>query len=166
MKIMFALFAATILAFTLPDVLGGGNFLVDSLAKAWYGFGFLAALLLAKFLFTLISYGCGVPAEYEPLLDAALADCPRADSLRQLLRETPRDRRAGMAFLVAYMPQGDRDTMRLDLLRENVEYAYRARAEYPWTRALPALSHISACAVSIYASSRSMGSERFDVFFL
>ena len=41
------------------------------------------------------------------------------------------------SFLVAYMPQGDRDTMRLDLLRENVEYAYRARAEYPWTRALP-----------------------------
>ena len=52
MKIMFALFVATILAFTLPDVLGGGNFLVDSLAKARYGFGFLAALLLAKFLFT------------------------------------------------------------------------------------------------------------------
>ena len=64
MKIMFALFAATILAFTLPDVLGGGNFLVDSLAKAWYGFGFLAALLLAKFLFTLISYGCGVPGGF------------------------------------------------------------------------------------------------------
>ena len=51
MKIMFALFAATILAFTLPDVLGGGNFLVDSLAKARYSFRFLAALLLAKFLF-------------------------------------------------------------------------------------------------------------------
>ena len=64
MKIMFALFAATILAFTLPDVLGGGNFLVDSLAKARYGFGFLAALLLAKFLFTLISYGCGVPGGF------------------------------------------------------------------------------------------------------
>lgn len=61
---MFALFAATILAFTLPDVLGGGNFLVDSLAKARYGFGFLAALLLAKFLFTLISYGCGVPGGF------------------------------------------------------------------------------------------------------
>ena len=94
-------------------------------------------LLLGLFLCACGRYGCGVPAEYEPLLDAALADCPRADSLRQLLRETPRNRRAGMAFLVAYMPQGDRDTMRLDLLRENVEYAYRARAEYPWTRALP-----------------------------
>ena len=64
MKIMFALFAATILAFTLPDVLGGGNLLVDSLAKARYGLGFLAALLLAKFLFTLISYGCGVPGGF------------------------------------------------------------------------------------------------------
>ena len=81
-------------------------------------------LLLGLFLCACGRYGCGVPAEYEPLLDAALADCPRADSLRQLLRETPRNRRAGMAFLVAYMPQGDRDTMRLDLLRENVEYAY------------------------------------------
>lgn len=94
-------------------------------------------LLLGLSLCACGRYGCGVPAEYEPLLDAALADCPRADSLRQLLRETPRNRRAGMAFLVAYMPQGDRDTMRLDLLRENVEYAYRARETYPWTRALP-----------------------------
>ena len=61
-------------------------------------------LLLGLFLCACGRYGCGVPAEYEPLLDAALADCPRADSLRQLLRETPRNRRAGMAFLVAYMP--------------------------------------------------------------
>lgn len=71
MKIMFALFAATILAFTLPDVLGGGNFLVDSLAKARYGFGFLAALLLAKFLFTLISYGCGVPGGFSCLFSSS-----------------------------------------------------------------------------------------------
>lgn len=70
-EIMFALFAATILAFTLPDVLGGGNFLVDSLAKARYGFGFLAALLLAKFLFTLISYGCGVPGGFSCLFSSS-----------------------------------------------------------------------------------------------
>lgn len=74
---MFALFAATILAFTLPDVLGGGNFLVDSLAKARYGFGFLAALLLAKFLFTLISYGCGVPGGFSCLFSSsALSSAP------------------------------------------------------------------------------------------
>lgn len=94
-------------------------------------------LLLGTLLCACGRYGCGVPAGYEPLLDAALAGCPRADSLRRLLRETPREQRGGMAFLIAYMPRGDRDTMRLDLLRENVEYAYRARRDYPWTRALP-----------------------------
>ena len=94
-------------------------------------------LLLGACLCACGRYGCGVPAGYEPLLDAALAGCPRADSLRHLLRQTPREQREGMAFLIAHMPRGDRDTMRLDLLRENVEYAYRARREYPWTRALP-----------------------------
>lgn len=82
-------------------------------------------------------YGCGVPAAYEPLLDAALADCPRADCLRRLLRITPRSERESMAYLIAYMPTGDRDTMQIDLLRENVKYACLARARYPWTRALP-----------------------------
>ena len=94
-------------------------------------------LLLGACLCACGRYGCGVPAGYEPLLDAALAGCPRADSLRNLLRQTPREQREGMAFLIAHMPRGDRDTMRLDLLRENVEYAYRARRDYPWTRALP-----------------------------
>ena len=94
-------------------------------------------LLLGACLCACGRYGCGVPAGYEPLLDAALAGCPRADSLRQLLRQTPREQREGMAFLIAHMPRVDRDTMRLDLLRENVDFAYRARREYPWTRALP-----------------------------
>ena len=62
-------------------------------------------------------YGSGIPACYDPLLDAALSGSPRADSLRQLLRETPREEREAMAWLIAWMPCGDRDTMRLDLLR-------------------------------------------------
>ena len=82
-------------------------------------------------------YGAGVPAAYEPLLDAALAQSSRSDSLRALLRETPRSDREAMACLIAYMPAGDRDTMRLDLLRENVAYACRARREFGWCRTLP-----------------------------
>lgn len=82
-------------------------------------------------------YGSGIPATYDPLLDAALAECPRADSLRQLLRDTPRSEREAMAYLLAWMPAGDRDTMRLDLLRENVSCACQARERYAWTRALP-----------------------------
>ena len=72
-------------------------------------------------------------AELETVLD----DSPRADSLRTLLKETPRDEQEAMAYLLAWMPQGDRDTMDLALLRENVTYACRARAEFPWTKALP-----------------------------
>lgn len=41
-------------------------------------------------------YGSGIPESYDPLLDAALAECPRADSLRMLLRETPRAERVGL----------------------------------------------------------------------
>ena len=82
-------------------------------------------------------YGSGIPACYDPLLDAALSACPRADSLRQLLRDMPRAEREAMAYLIAWMPAGDRDTMRLDLLRENVSCACRARERYAWTQALP-----------------------------
>ena len=82
-------------------------------------------------------YGCGIPETYDPLLDAALADCPRADSLRTLLRETPRGEREAMAYLLAWMPRGDRDTMDLGLLRENVAYACKARATFPWAKELP-----------------------------
>lgn len=96
----------------------------------------LFLLLFAVSLCTCNPYG-GVPKEYEPLLDEALADCPRADSLRALLRETPRAEQKAMAYLIIYMPRGDRDTMRLDLLRENVKYACLARQTYPWTRSLP-----------------------------
>lgn len=82
-------------------------------------------------------YGSGIPETYDPLLDAALADCPRADSLRMLLRETPREEREAMAYLLAWMPGGDRDTMNLELLREDVAYACKAREIFPWTKELP-----------------------------
>lgn len=97
----------------------------------------LLLLLFAAALAACGRYGAGVPAAYEPLLDAALATCPRADSLRELLRATPRADREAMAYLIVWMPEGDRDTMRLDLLRENVEYACRARREFAWARQLP-----------------------------
>ena len=82
-------------------------------------------------------YGRGVPASYVPLLDAALEETPRADSLRALLSDTPCEEREAMAYLIAWMPRGDRDTMSLDLLREDVHYACRARSEFEWAQKLP-----------------------------
>lgn len=60
----FALFFAGILGFFLPEVLGGGNELVDSLAHTPLTLQFLLVLLASKFLFTMISYGCGVPGGF------------------------------------------------------------------------------------------------------
>lgn len=64
-KILFALFSACLLGFFLPQVLGGGNTLVNQLAAGRYtSLSFLVLLLIGKYVFTLISYGCGVPGGF------------------------------------------------------------------------------------------------------
>ncbi len=68
-KIVLPLLAAGILGFLLPEILGGGNELVNKLAAAPMSLSFLCVLLLAKFLFTMFSYGSGVPGGiFLPLL--------------------------------------------------------------------------------------------------
>ena len=64
MKITFSLLCAGILGFVLPQVLGGGNRLVDELATKFFPLHLLFALLIGKFIFTLISYGTGVPGGF------------------------------------------------------------------------------------------------------
>ncbi|WP_196593483.1 ClC family H(+)/Cl(-) exchange transporter [Pectinatus sottacetonis] len=55
------LFLAVVLGFVLPQVLGGGNQLVDVLVREHYGILFLIVLYLGKFIFTTLSFGSGVP---------------------------------------------------------------------------------------------------------
>lgn len=50
-----------LLGFLLPEVLGGGNQLIDSLNQNYYPLGLLLLLVVVKFFFTLISYSSGVP---------------------------------------------------------------------------------------------------------
>jgi H+/Cl- antiporter ClcA len=50
-----------ILGFFLPEVLGGGNNLIGSVGLGNYGLTLLIVLFTVKFLFTMISYGSGVP---------------------------------------------------------------------------------------------------------
>ncbi|HMM20654.1 MAG TPA: ClC family H(+)/Cl(-) exchange transporter [Selenomonadales bacterium] len=45
----------------LPEVLGGGNTLIDTIAADRFGVVILLVLLGAKFSFTMLSYGSGVP---------------------------------------------------------------------------------------------------------
>ncbi len=63
-KIAFALLCAGILGFWLPQVLGGGNGLINSLTHAPASLQFMLLLLAGKLLFTLISYGSGVPGGF------------------------------------------------------------------------------------------------------
>lgn len=60
-KPLVPLALAGILGFVLPEILGGGNLLVDSLVVTDYTIGFLCLLFVGKFLFTMICFGSGVP---------------------------------------------------------------------------------------------------------
>lgn len=55
------LLTAGILGFFLPEIMGGGNRLVDQLVTTDYSVIFLLLLFFGKFLFTMLCFGSGVP---------------------------------------------------------------------------------------------------------
>jgi len=60
-KPVVPLFASCAAGFFLPQILGGGSLLVDSLVREDYGLCFLIVLFLGKFFFTMLCFGSGVP---------------------------------------------------------------------------------------------------------
>ena len=60
-KFLLPLFLAFVLAFALPEVLGGGSALVDRLIASRFEISFLVLLLTAKFAFTMLCFGSGAP---------------------------------------------------------------------------------------------------------
>ena len=50
----------------------------------------------------------------------------------RLLESCPPEHRAGLAYLVKYLPLRDLETMSPEALAANVALAYQARAEVPW----------------------------------
>ncbi|VBB05250.1 chloride channel voltage gated [Lucifera butyrica] len=55
--------------FVLPEILGGGNDLVNVISSGRFTLDFMLILIAAKFIFTMISYGSGVPGGiFLPLL--------------------------------------------------------------------------------------------------
>lgn len=80
----------------------------------------------------------GVPKEYHALIDRTIATAgDNAKELKKALKEVPRNEREGMAFLISYMPERDAKSLSADFLLENVQYAYKARAEFPWAKTVP-----------------------------
>jgi H+/Cl- antiporter ClcA len=60
-KLALPLVLAGIIGFFLPEILGGGNNLVDELATKSFSLNMLWLLLIGKFFFTMVSFGSGVP---------------------------------------------------------------------------------------------------------
>ena len=74
---------------------------------------------------------------YSPELEAAINSSSRPEALREFLAASDALHREALGYLITHMPQADRDTMSLDLLGENVEYALMAYNKYPWAQSLP-----------------------------
>ena len=79
-----------------------------------------------------------IPAELAPLVAAALerAGDNRAELLKAFEASKP-DQAAGLAFLVAHMPERDLTSLTADFLIENLEQAYIARETMPWGKSIP-----------------------------
>jgi hypothetical protein len=53
------------------------------------------------------------------------------------VRACPAEQRPGLAFLLANMPERDLTSLSRRFLLDQLAYAYRARAEAPWSKAVP-----------------------------
>lgn len=99
---------------------------------------YLLAGVAAILAFLVWPKGDGV---YDPAKDAELQEIlnasPRGEELLALMAETPVEQQQELSFLLVNMPEADRETMDLALLKENVEYAHLARTKYKWARELP-----------------------------
>lgn len=78
-----------------------------------------------------------------PELKSAIASSPRSEELTALYEATPKASQRDMAYLLVNMPAGDRDTMNLELLAENVAYAAKARKEFAWSKDIPEQVYLS-----------------------
>lgn len=99
-----------------------------------------SVLVLLAFGLSACSSGryAGVQKEYHALIDRTIATAgDNAKELKKALKEVPRNEREGMAFLISYMPERDAKSLSADFLLENVQYAYKARAEFPWAKDVP-----------------------------
>lgn len=99
-----------------------------------------SVLVLLAFGLSACSSGryAGVPKEYHALIDQTMNVAgDNAKELKKALKEVPRNEREGMAFLISYMPERDAKSLSADFLLENVQYAYKARAEFPWAKEVP-----------------------------
>jgi len=80
-----------------------------------------------------------VSPELSQILETRISELSahRAEQINLSITNTPSDQREGIAFLYAYMPQHDLDTISVSMIEQTVEYAYKAREEFAWAKEVP-----------------------------
>jgi len=81
----------------------------------------------------------GLSPEMKASVESALQKVSpeRANEFKNALSDTKKEYREGMAFLISYMPQKDLKKLPIEVLKEAVNYGYKAREEFSWCKALP-----------------------------
>lgn len=80
-----------------------------------------------------------ISAELSGKIESRLPDVSsdRAEEIKKSIESAPEDQQEALAYLYAYMPKADFDTLSTALIAENVAYAYKAREIYPWAKEVP-----------------------------
>lgn len=98
----------------------------------------IASLAAGALLFSCSDPYKGLDPKLAADLQANIAAAgENGQELLAALEQAPENQKEGMAYLIAYMPEGDRDTLKAGFLLEEVGWAYKARETFPWTRTLP-----------------------------
>lgn len=80
----------------------------------------------------------GVPKEYHQLLEEAIGKAgANATELNKALNAAPAHQKEAVAFLIAYMPERDLKELKADFILENTDYAFMAREQFTWAKAIP-----------------------------
>lgn len=94
-------------------------------------------------LIVLLSLGCqsrypGVPDSYHTLLDTALINAGNnKNEIVLALKNSSKNQKEALAFLIAYMPKSDLKTLSAEFITDQVAGALKVREEFEWCKTLP-----------------------------
>jgi hypothetical protein len=95
-------------------------------------------MLAGLFLTSCQSKYYGAPANYHVLLDSAFVKAgENASELEKVLHSVNRKQKEAAAFLIAYMPEKDLQSLSAEFIIDQIDGAFKAREEFAWCRSLP-----------------------------
>ncbi|MBD0401212.1 transglutaminase family protein [Flammeovirga sp. EKP202] len=100
--------------------------------------------IITILLCTLVLWSCseskfeGIDTQYHTLLENAINKAgDNKVEIEKAISDASKEQKNGMAYLISYMPERDLKSLSAAYLINNVELAYKAKAEFPWAQNLP-----------------------------